>query len=312
MLRSILLSVGAALALSACQPQTPEAVPGEMTPTGDVLVTVNGANITQGMLDATLSQIPPQMREQLEQSGRIGQLQEQLVIGELLYRKAIEQNLHKTPDMQTALALASRNALADGMLDKVVEERTTPERIQKWYDDHAVQFAKPQANVRVMVLETMDVANEVKGLLDGGADFAKLAQERSKDPRTASKGGELGWMAKTDLRGEMGEAVFAGDKGAVLGPFDSGAGGGVLFKVEDKRDSVPLSEVEDEIRSNLQQELIQEYIEELKAGATIVEPGKTGAEVTVPEGGAAAPGAAPAPAPSAKAPAAAPEAGGGK
>ena len=218
MLRTALLSAGAALALSACQPQVPEVVPGEIEPTGEVLVTVNGQKVTQGMLDATLAQIPPQMREQLEQSGRIGQLQEQLVIGELLYREALKQNLHKTPDMQTALALSARNALADGMLDKVVDERTTPERIQKWYDDHAVQFAKEQASLRVMVLESMDAANEVKGLLDGGADFAKLAQERSKDPRTAPSGGELGWMAKNELRGEMGEAVFGADKGAVLGP----------------------------------------------------------------------------------------------
>ena len=158
MLRTALLSVGAALALSACQPTPTEVVPGELQPTGEVLVTVNGNQVTQGMLDATLAQIPDQMREQLEQSGRIGQLQEQLVIGELLYREALKQNRHKTPDMETALALSARNTLADGMLDKVVDDHTTPESIQKWYDDHAVQFAKPQANIRVMVLETMDAA----------------------------------------------------------------------------------------------------------------------------------------------------------
>ena len=303
MIHSRILSVIALVAVAACQPKVEEPVPGQLTPTGTTLVTVNGQQITQDMVDATLAQIPPQMREQLEQSGRLDQLQEQLVIGELLYREGLKRELHKKDSHKMALALSARNTLVDAVLDSVVEERTTPERIKKWYDDHAVQFAKPQANVRVMVLETMEQAVEVKALLDGGADFATLAQERSKDARTAPKGGELGWMSKSDLRGEMGEAIFAAEKGAVVGPLEPGpGGGGVIFKVDDKRDAVPMSEVEDQIRTSLQQEIVQEYIEEVKSGATIVEAGATGATVTVPDPAAPAGAAAPAPAAAAKGP----------
>ena len=135
MTRILPLLCAAGLTLVAgCQPQAADVAPGELNATGTVLVTVNGEKITQDMLDATLELIPPQMREQLEQRGQMGQVQEQLVVGELLYREALKRNLHKDAKVQTSIALAARNSLADSLLDGIVEERSTPERIQKWYD----------------------------------------------------------------------------------------------------------------------------------------------------------------------------------
>ena len=46
------------------------------------------------MVDLTIKQLPPQLRAQLEQSGQLGQLEQQVIIGEALYQKAIERKLH--------------------------------------------------------------------------------------------------------------------------------------------------------------------------------------------------------------------------
>jgi parvulin-like peptidyl-prolyl isomerase len=253
-LRSFVLALSV---LGACQQPPP--TPGTVPPGGTTLTTVNGNPVTQEMVDATLSQLPEDLRKRLEQTGQISQVQDQLVVGELLWRKALERNLHTDPQMQLTLALAQRNALADALLDKTIAERSTPERIQKYYDDHAVQYARPQAKLRVMVLESEAVAAEVKAQLDGGADFATLATQKSKDPNSAPKGGELGWLGKTELRGPLGEPVFAAEKGAVVGPIATPTGA-LLFKVEDKRDKVPLEEVKEEITGKLKQELAEEYI----------------------------------------------------
>ncbi len=275
-----------ALALVGCQEAEPP-TPGEMPTGGTTVVTVNGNAVTQEMIDATLKQLPEQLRAQLEQSGQITQVQDQVVVGELLYRQAIAQKLHEQPDMKLAIALAERNALADAMLDKTVEERITDERIQKAYDDKAVRYARPQANIRVIVVESAEKGAEVKGKLDASGDFAKLAQEYSKDPRTASKGGEVGWVEKGRM-GPMGEQVFAGEKGAVVGPIDTPQGSMLVF-VEDKRDKTPLEDVREELVSGLKQEVAQEYIEEVKNGATITPAG--GATVTAPDPAAPAAGA---------------------
>jgi peptidyl-prolyl cis-trans isomerase C len=273
------------LALTGCPQEQAPPTPGEIPAGGKTVVTVNGNAVTQEMVDATLSQLPDQLRQQLEMTGQIGQVQEQVVVGELLYREAIKQGVHKDDKIALNMALAQRNTLADAMLDKVVKERTTDERVQKKYDEQAVRYAREQANLRFIALESEEAANEVKGLVDGGADFAKLATERSKDPRSAPKGGEIGWVEKASM-GPMGETVFAAEKGATVGPVQAPGGQGwLLFKVEDKRDKTPLEDVREEIEAGLKQEIAQEYIEEIKGAATITESGAAGATVTPPAEG---------------------------
>lgn len=272
------------LALTGCPQEQAPPTPGEIPAGGETVVTVNGNAVTQEMVDATLKQLPDQLRQQLEATGQIDQVREQVVVGELLYREALKKDLHTDKDLALSLALAERNTLADAMLDKVVKERTTDERVQKVYDEQAVRYAHPQANIRVIVLETEEAGAEVKGLLDGGAEFAKLATERSKDPRTAPKGGEVGWVEKKSM-GPMGEEVFAGEKGSVVGPIVTPQGS-LIFKIEDKRDKTPLEDVREEIEAGLKQEIAKEYIEEVKGAATITEAGATGATVTPPTPGA--------------------------
>ncbi len=253
---------------------TAHGVPGEHTPTGEVLATVNGNPITQGMFDLTLSQIPPQMREQLEQSGRIGQLKDQLIVGELLYREALKRGLHETANGKASLAMAARSALADGLLDSIIEERSTAERVQRYYDDHAVQYAKEQAKTRVMVLEDKAAVIEVMRQLASGGDFAALASTWSQDPGSKDSGGDLGWMDQSALRSDLVDSVFGARPGEIVGPLpepglDGSSDRSVLFLVEGRRSAIPLAEVEEEIRTALQQEIPAEYIEDIKSRAHI-------------------------------------------
>jgi parvulin-like peptidyl-prolyl isomerase len=301
MIRPLLVFVAL---LAACEPPPPP-VPGELKAAGTTISTVNGNAITQEMLDATLAQLPDQYRKQMEAAGQLSQMKDQLVVSELLYREAIKQNLHNDPKMQLNIALAERSALADALLDKVIAERSTDERVSKYYDEHKVQYARPQVKPRVIIAETEAIANEIVAAAKGGADFAALAKEKSKDPRSAPQGGELPWMSATDLKGPMGEQVFAAAKGDIVGPITPQPGGPfIIFKVDDKRDAVPLDEVKEEIKGRLKQEIAKEYMDDMKAKATIVD-GTGGATVTPPAAGGAAP-AAPAAAPAA--PAAAPAA----
>lgn len=276
-----LLPLTLTLSLVACE-QPPPPVPGAF-PTADnseVLATVDGITVTVDMRDTMLKQMPAQMREQLEQSGQLAQLDEQLVIGELLYREALERKLHEDPEVARLVAMTTRSVLADKALDAVLSERLTEAEIQKAYDERAVQFKRPQAKVRVIAVQDETEAAAVKARLDAGEDFAAVATSASKDPRTASKGGELGWMSERDIAPTFKEQVFGAEKGAVIGPLAAG-NGQVFFFVEDKRDAVPLSEVRDELEQELKTSLRDAYFEELKSKATISKGGG-GAELTVP------------------------------
>lgn len=57
-----------------------------------------------------------------------------------------------------------------------------------------------------ILVSTEDEAKEIKALLDNGADFKKLAKERSIGPN-AQKGGDLGIITKGDLLPELDKTV---------------------------------------------------------------------------------------------------------
>ncbi len=287
-------------ALSGCQPQPAAApVPGEMPKGGTVIATVDGSDVTQEMVDLTIKQLPPQLRAQLEQSGQLGQLEQQVIIGEALYQKAIERKLHEDPDTRSVIALAARSALADALLTKVAEERTTPERIQKHYDDHLVQYKQEQAKARLLVVSA-DKAEEVKAKLDGGGDFVALVTEYSEDPSSKAKGGDLGWIEKRSMPPNFADPIFGAEKGAWVGPIEAGDKQ-LFFKVEDKRDATPMADVEDAIKEELKQEIVTEFIEEVEKSAAIE---RKGAEAAAAPAVAAPAAAAPADAaPAAAAPA---------
>ena len=52
----------------------------------------------------------------------------------------------------------------------------------------------------------------------GGADFAQLAKENSKDPGSAAQGGDLGWAERGMFVGPFEEALFSMSPGEVRGP----------------------------------------------------------------------------------------------
>jgi len=265
--------------LGACQTEAPsEAVPGTVASSGTVVAEVNGNPVTQEMVDATLRQLPAQLRAQLEQTGQIDQVKEQVIVGEVLYREALARNVHQDPDVQLTLALVARTALADAVMDKVVEERMTDEMINTYYQEHMVQFAREQIRPALIHAESDAAAAEITKLLAEGADFATLAQERSKDPNSAAKKGDLGWISKRDLPPNLATPLFEAEKGTVIEPISS-PNGVLIFKVEDKRSSIPLEDVREQIESEVKQTLATTYIEEVRQQAAITRPGADNASV---------------------------------
>ena len=261
--------------LLACEPPPPP-VPGTMERKGDVVSVVNGQNVTQDMIDRTLSQLPAGTKDKIVAMGQMDQVKDQVVIGELLYQEALKQKLNEGPDGAIALAMAERDALARQLLEKIVAERANDAAIQKWYDDHAVQFKRPQVKARHILVKEKAEADAIFAQVKGGGDFAKLATEKSLDAGSAKEGGELGWFEKSRMVPEFADAAFAAKKGDVIGPVQTKFGFHII-DIEDVRDARPIEEVKDQIKGQLRNELIQSYIEELKKGATITTPNGAGA-----------------------------------
>ena len=98
-------------------------------------------------------------------------------------------------------------------------------------------------------------AEELLAKVKAGADFAALAKERSDDPGSAAKGGDLGLFPRGRMTPAFEEAAFALQAGGVSDVVETPFGFHVI-KVEEHRPGgvKPLAAVHDEIVETVKQE----------------------------------------------------------
>ena len=255
----------------ACQTAAPP-MPGVLPTTGKVLVTVNDNKITEGVVDALLSQVPEEKRAEIKASPALERLKEQLITTEILYREAIKANLHLEESNKVAMALAQREVLANALIGKLAESRITDEKLKQWYDDHLVQFKKDEADLSMIVVETQEKADEVLSLLDGGAAFASVVASHSIDPQTKGNNGSMGTVDLKALPPQMKMELDKAQDGKHTRAIQMGTAFAILQVNSRNATLTPLDEVKDQIKEQLLQEEAQAVQKELREAATVTTP----------------------------------------
>ena len=97
----------------------------------------------------------------------------------------------------------------------------------------------------------LEKAQQLLAEVKAGKDFAKLAAENSEDPGSKEKGGALNWFAKGRMVKEFEDAAWALQPGAVSDVVETQFGYH-LIKKTGQREVIPLDEVKDAIRSQLE------------------------------------------------------------
>ncbi len=127
--------------------------------------------------------------------------------------------------------------------------------LKKYYNTHREEFdRKEEARVRQIVVAKEEEAEGIRKELVSGADFAKLAQEKSLTPDKA-KGGDLGFFAKGGSMPEDFDVVFT-LKVSEISKVIKTPYGFHIFKVEEKRPARKISYIDavSEIKAILMQE----------------------------------------------------------
>ena len=143
------------------------------------------------------------------------------------------------------------NLQIEKLLDPYID--ITDEEMAKHFEENKASFGhEEQVKASHILVETEDVALEVKAKLDAGEDFAELAKEYSIDEANSQLGGNLGYFAESKMVAEFSDAAFSLEVGEISDPVKTNFGYHII-KVEDKmEEKVPvLEENVEEIKSQL-------------------------------------------------------------
>ena len=235
-----------------------------------VVATVGGQAITEADLTFAaedmaqdLAQMPPEERRAF--------LVRILIDMKVMSEAARKAGMDQTETFAQRLQYLEERALRRAYFNEAIASAVTEEAARAEYDTFVQQF-QPQDEVRAshILVETEERANELKAEIEGGADFATLAQENSIDPGAAN-GGDLGFFGRGMMVQPFEEAAFAlANAGDVSEPVQSQFGWHII-KLEEKRQSAPPSfeQVAPQIQNQLLMQSFSAKVEELMAGTEV-------------------------------------------
>nr|WP_321460845.1 peptidylprolyl isomerase [uncultured Cohaesibacter sp.] len=252
------------------------AMPGAMAQDGGadrVIATVNGKQITAGEFDFIADQLGPQT-DKMTPEQKQEALTTMLVNMELVSQAAVKQGLDQSDSFKEQAEFLKKRALQTEFFRKNVDEAITDADLQAVYDEQIGALpARQEVKARHILVKTEDEAKEIIKQLDGGADFAELAKEKSTGP-SGSQGGDLGYFGQGQMVPSFEAAAFALEKGKYTEqPVKSDFGWHVIL-VEDKRDAPKptLESVKPNLRAFVAQQKFQTLLDGLRKDADIKMP----------------------------------------
>jgi len=233
--RSLVLCLFAALAIVALPAVSSAPLRAQDDP---VIARANGVDIHESDLALAEDEIGsnmPQMAPDQKRAYLVTYLADIIVLAQA----AEQQHLANDPEVQHRLAFDRNKVLMEALLQKTGQGAQTDDALHKVYDDAVKQMgSEPEVHARHILVATEDEAKAIEAQLKGGADFATLAKEKSKDPSGAQNGGDLGWFTKDQMVPEFAEAAFKLDKGQISDPVHTQFGWHII-QVVDKRIKPP-------------------------------------------------------------------------
>jgi peptidyl-prolyl cis-trans isomerase C len=234
-----------------------------------LIARVNGVEIHQSDLTLAEEEVGtnlPQMSPAQKRDNLIGYLSDIIILAQA----AEKQKLGDTPEIQRQLVFAHNKVLMEAVLQKAAKAALTDAAMHKVYDEAVKQMAnEEEVRARHILVPTEQEAKEIEAELKNGADFAKLAKEKSKDPNAAN-GGDLGWFTKDQMVPEFAAAAFKLGKGQISDPVHTQFGWHII-QVEDKRirPAPKFDAIKGQIESYITHRAEAELLASLRKTATI-------------------------------------------
>lgn len=236
--------------------KAPAAADAAQAPAPDAVVaTVGDMKIHEWELQMAEDSLDQQFANMPEEQRRVAALSTAIDV-KMLAKKAEEAGLDKTDEFKHDMEFSRERTLHNLYFKDKVVDAITPAEIKARYDKEvAAQPPEEEVKARHILVKTKEEAEDIIKQLDKGADFAKLAKEKSTGP-SADKGGELGYFTKDQMVPEFSKAAFALKPGQYTEQPVHTQFGWHVIQVEAKRKvpPPPLDQVSDQVKQVLMRE----------------------------------------------------------
>lgn len=236
----------------------------------DTVATVNGKPIKQSWVDYISRDA--EARGQKPNDNMKGAIINELVGSELAYQEAQKMGIDKQADFIANEELARRKLLVNAFLADFMKKNPVSEADKKQaYEQYKKELGDKEYNARHILVKTEAEANDILAQIKKGTDFAKLAKEKSLDPGSKEKGGDLGWFSPAGMVKPFSDAVITLKKGDVVAaPIQTQFGWHVIKMVDSRATQIPAyDKVKDGLERTLQQRKLEKMMLGLKDKAKI-------------------------------------------
>ena len=203
--------------------------------------------ITKTDIETGLSNLSPDVISRIPQDQQAQVALQQLIQNEIFYQEAVKNKLETSETYQQFInrleqqfEFQKKQALVDLYIKENVDDKIklSDQEIVAAFDSNKSIFgAHQQRSVSHIVVKTEKEADSLYNRLRKGANFEKLAKNKSIDTSTAENGGKIqGSFRKESLNEEFSNAIFSLKKvGSISKPINSPAGFHV-FKLDSIED----------------------------------------------------------------------------
>jgi len=255
-------------AVSGCSKDSASEAPAASGP-DPVVARVNGVDIKQSDLALAEEDVGADMQAASPEAKRehlISYLADVIMVTQAAEKKKLADN----PEFKRRLTFLRNKLLMGFELQDEAKAAMTEDALKQTYND-AVKSMGGQEEVRArhILVDKEEEAKAIADQLKGGADFATLAKEKSKDPGAAD-GGDLGYFTKDQMVPEFADVAFKMYPGQLSNPVKSQFGWHII-KVEDKRTKQPpeFEKVKDQIEAYVARKAQSEFVAKLRQTAKI-------------------------------------------
>ena len=208
---------------------------------------VNGKSIPKAQLDKLVQKSGqgdnPQVRDQAR---------EMLVTKELILQEADKRGVIQKESVREQLEQSRVGILVAAVFEDYIEkEGVTEAELKAAYESVKTQYTGKEYHVEHILVEKETDAKAIIAQIKAGGNFGEIAKAKSKDPGSATNGGDLGWVNDKALVPEFSKAMVQLKSGQMTDKPVKSQFGWHIIKTVDSRDMKAPSF--DELKAELKQ-----------------------------------------------------------